>query len=112
MGFLNWLFSEKGFHPHGMCYMWDEGLIRLHVISDAAIAIAYYSIPLTLLYFVRKRKDLVFDWIFLCFAAFIVACGTTHLMEILNIWHPTYWLSGVIKAITAALSITTAILLV
>ena len=61
------------------------------------IALAYYSIPVTLVYFVRKRKDLAFDWMFLCFAAFIVACGTTHVMEIFNIWHPTYWLSGVIK---------------
>ena len=49
---------------------------------------------------------------FLCFAVFIVACGTTHLMEIYNIWYPTYWLSGVVKAITAVTSVVTAILLV
>ncbi len=97
---------------HGMCYEWDPNVIRLHVISDALIAISYYSIPLTLLYFVRKRKDLAFDWMFLCFAIFIVACGTTHLMEIYNIWHPTYWLSGLIKAITAFVSVLTAILLI
>jgi signal transduction histidine kinase len=112
MGLIERLFSADGFMPHGMCYMWNPAVIYLHVISDAIIALAYYSIPVTLVYFVRKRKDLAFDWMFLCFAAFIVACGTTHLMEILNIWHPTYWLSGVIKAITAALSIVTAILLV
>jgi light-regulated signal transduction histidine kinase (bacteriophytochrome) len=95
-----------------MCYEWNPAVIWLHVVSDAFITLAYYSIPLTLIYFVRKRKDLVFDWMFLCFAAFIVACGTTHLMEILNIWHPTYWLSGLIKAITAITSVITAILLV
>src|ERR1700683_5313470 len=98
--------------PHGMCYEWQPGVIWRHVISDAVIALAYYSIPLTLIYFVRKRKDLVFDWMFVCFAIFIVACGTTHAMEILNIWHPTYWLSGVIKAITAFTSILSAILLI
>jgi len=49
---------------------------------------------------------------FLCFAVFIVACGTTHLMEIWVIWHPTYWLSGGIKALTAVASVPTAILLV
>ena len=112
MGFLERLFSTNEFMPHGMCYQWNPVVIWLHVISDAIIALAYYSIPLTLIYFVRKRKDLAFDWIFLCFAAFIVACGTTHLMEILNIWEPTYWLSGVIKAATALLSIATAILLI
>jgi signal transduction histidine kinase len=112
MGFLEHLFSTDGFMPHGMCYMWNPAVIYLHVISDAVIALAYYSIPITLLYFVHKRKDLAFDWMFLCFAAFIVACGTTHLMEILNIWHPTYWLSGAIKAFTATISIVTAVLLV
>lgn len=114
MGQVSWLghiFSTDGFMPHGMCYEWDTRVIWLHVASDAIIALAYYSIPLTLLYFVRKRKDLAFDWMFVCFAIFIVACGTTHVMEIYNIWHPTYWLSGVIKAVTAFFSIATAVLL-
>ncbi len=98
--------------PHGMCYEWNPQVIWLHVIADGVIAFSYYSIPVTLIYFVRKRKDLAFDWIFVCFAIFIVACGTTHVMEILNIWHPIYWLSGIIKAITAFASIVTAILLI
>jgi signal transduction histidine kinase len=112
MEFIERLFSTYGFMPHGCCYSWNPAVIWLHVISDGLITLAYYSIPLTLIYFVRKRKDLMFDWMFICFAVFIVSCGTTHLMEILNIWHPTYWLSGVIKAITAIASIATAILLI
>ncbi len=112
MDFLEQLLSTTGFMPHGHCYAWDSRLILLHVVSDALIALAYYSIPITLIYFVRKRKDLVFDWMFVCFAIFIVACGTTHLMEILNIWYPFYWLAGIIKAITAITSIITAILLI
>ncbi len=87
-------------------------MIRLQVVSDFLITLAYFSIPLTLIYFIRKRKDLHFTWIFLCFAVFIVACGATHLMEIVNVWHPMYWVSGGIKALTAASSIITAILLV
>ena len=112
MDWLGRLFSTKEFMPHGMCYEWDPSVIWLHVVSDSLIALAYYSIPLTLVYFVRKRNDLAFDWIFVCFAIFIVACGTTHLMEILNIWTPTYWLSGAIKAFTAVVSVMTAILLI
>ncbi|MDB6033478.1 MAG: Sensory box histidine kinase [Verrucomicrobiales bacterium] len=110
--FLSNLFSSAGFMPHGHCYLWKPGVVWLHLISDALIVLAYYSIPLTLLHFVRKRKDLAFHWMFICFAVFIVACGTTHLMEILNIWHPYYWLSGSIKALTAVASVPTAILLV
>jgi PAS domain S-box-containing protein len=103
--------STSGFMPHGMCYLWKPGLLALHVISDALITLAYFSIPFTLLYFVRKRRDLEFNWMFVCFAIFIIACGTTHLMEIVTVWKPEYWLSGTIKAITAAASVPTAILL-
>jgi len=105
-------FSEDNFMPHGMCYLWQPGVLWLHVFSDALITLAYFSIPFTLIYFVLKRKDLQFDWIFICFAVFIVACGTTHAMDIWVVWHPAYWLSGSIKAITALASVPTAILLV
>jgi PAS domain S-box-containing protein len=104
--------SSDGFMPHGMCYLWRPGVLWLHLVSDALITLAYFSIPFTLLYFVRKRADLQFNWMFVCFAIFIVACGATHLMEIWTIWHPTYWLSGSIKAVTALASVPTAILLV
>ncbi|MBH8551166.1 response regulator [Nostocaceae cyanobacterium CENA357] len=106
------LFSSESFIPHGHCYLWQTNLVWLHLISDALIALAYYSIPATLFYFVRKRQDLPFDWIFLLFSAFIVACGTTHLIEIWTLWHPTYWLSGLVKAVTATISLITAIKLV
>ncbi|MEO6785328.1 MAG: PAS domain-containing protein [Chthoniobacteraceae bacterium] len=106
------LFLDGEFMPHGHCYLWKPELLWLHVVSDALIALAYYSIPLTLLVFVRRRRDLPYPWMILMFGAFIVACGTTHLMEIWTIWHGSYWLSGGIKAITALLSVATAILLV
>ena len=100
------------FIPHGHCYLWQPELVGLHILADGLIALAYYSIPLTLVYFVRQRKDLPFDWMFLLFSTFIVACGTTHVMEIWTLWHPTYWLSGLIKAITAFASVSTALLLI
>jgi PAS domain S-box-containing protein len=105
-------FTSGSFIPHGHCYLWERNLVWLHILSDAFIGLAYYSIPTTLFYFVRKRRDLPFDWIFLLFSAFIVACGTTHLIEIWTLWHPTYWLAGFVKAITATISIITAVKLV
>jgi PAS domain S-box-containing protein len=87
-------------------------LILLHVASDALIAIAYMSIPITLVYFVRQRRDVPFHWIFSLFGLFIVACGATHLMEIWTLWHANYWLSGAIKALTATASVSTAVILV
>ena len=112
MEFLKNMFSSGGFMPHGYCYLWDRGLVWLHLISDVLIALAYFSIPITLLYFVRRRRDLPFHWMFLCFGVFIVACGSTHIMEVWTLWHATYWLSGIVKAVTALASVPTAILLV
>ena len=112
MQFLDSLFSSGPFMPHGYCYMWVPGLVWLHVISDSLIALAYLSIPFTLAYFVRRRTDLPFNWMFLCFGVFILACGATHAMEVWNLWHADYWLAGVIKAITAIASLATAALLV
>ncbi|MDZ8024261.1 MAG: EAL domain-containing protein [Nostoc sp. DedQUE11] len=102
------LIAYKQFIPHGHCYLWKPELVGLHILADSLITLAYYSIPLTLLYFVRKREDLPFNWIFVLFATFIVTCGTTHLMDIWTLWYPTYWLSGLIKAITALVSLYTA----
>ena len=86
--------------------------MRLHLTSDLLIAAAYFIIPITLLLFVQKRRDLPFNWMFVCFSVFIAACGMTHIMEIITLWKPYYWLSGIVKAITAVASVPTAILLI
>lgn len=98
--------------PHGYCYQWNPSVLWLHVISDSLITLAYYCIPILLIYIVRKRRDLPFHWPFVMFGAFILGCGTTHLMEVWTVWHPDYVTSGVIKGITAILSVSTAIALV
>ena len=108
MNLWSQLFQSESFIPHGHCYLWQTNLVGLHVLSDGLIAMAYYSIPITLFYLVRKRQDLPFEWVFLLFGAFIVSCGTTHILDIWTLWHPTYWLSGMVKAFTALVSVITA----
>jgi len=100
-----------GFMPHGHCYLWNPNLLLLHTLSDGLIALAYFCIPVALITFMRRRKDLAFPWMFILFSAFIVTCGMTHLMEIYTVYVPAYWSAGVIKAVTAIVSIATAILL-
>ncbi|GAX40602.1 two-component sensor histidine kinase [Tolypothrix sp. NIES-4075] len=109
--FLQSFFSDGSFIPHGHCYLWKPWLVWMHIASDSLIALVYYSIPIILVYFVKKREDLPFKWIVLLFGAFIVSCGTTHIMDVWTLWHPTYWLSGFIKVITALVSLSTAIAL-
>jgi signal transduction histidine kinase/DNA-binding NarL/FixJ family response regulator len=109
---LNYSFHSNGFIPHGHCYLWKTGLVWLHIISDATIAFAYYSIPLLLIYFISKRKDVPFNGVFQLFSAFILACGTGHLMDIWTLWHPNYWMAGGLKALTAIISIYTVFALI
>lgn len=106
--FIKNVLSPEQYMPHGHCYLWQPPLVWLHVISDLLIAVAYFSIPVMLLYFVSKRSDVPFQTIFLLFGAFIVLCGTGHLLEIWTLWHPAYWLSGTEKGVTALVSCYTA----
>jgi hypothetical protein len=61
--------------PHGFCLSWTPLLVALHVVSDALIAAAYYSIPVALAVFLLRRRDVAFRWVFWAFALFILACG-------------------------------------
>jgi len=99
------------FMPHGYCLLWQSDVLMLHVLSDALIALSYFSIPITLAYMAFKRKDFRFRWIFMLFGVFILACGATHLMGIWTIWHPDYLVEGSLKFITGLASLGTAVVL-
>src|ERR1700719_1911165 len=98
--FLADIFDDANLSPHGFCLLWRPELIWLHVTSDSIIAISYYSIPLALAVFVLKRRDVAFSWVFRLFGAFILACGTTHVLEILTLWYPLYGVQGAVKLAT------------
>lgn len=104
--------TDNRFMPHGHCYFWRPDLLWANVLSDSLITLSYISIPLALIYFIRKRKDMPFDWMFVAFGVFILACGATHVMEIITIWYPYYWIAAMLKVITASASVLTAIMLV
>lgn len=107
---LDWLTSD-GFMPHGHCYLWTPELLWTFVISESVIALSYFSIPFALMYFVSKRADLQFNWIFKLFSLFIFACGTTHLISVWNIWHADYWLDASVMVVTAIVSLAAAIVI-
>ncbi|MEN9260051.1 MAG: HAMP domain-containing sensor histidine kinase [Thermostichus sp. HHBFW_bins_43] len=98
--------------PHGQCYLWEQDLLWLHAIADSLISLAYFSIPLLLIYFIRQRQDVPFRRIFALFSLFIISCGLTHLMGVWTLWHPAYWVSGWLKVVTALVSLYTAVQLI
>ncbi|MEM8777944.1 MAG: PAS domain-containing protein [Cyanobacteria bacterium P01_G01_bin.49] len=108
---LPYLLNTSSFIPHGMCYLWKPELIKLNVVSNGIISLSYFSIPFILLVITHKRKDIPFNWIFFLFAAFILACGIGHSIDIWTLWHPNYWVSGYIRAVTAIISLASVIAL-
>jgi len=104
------LLSPDTYMPHGSCYLWQTPLVALHAISDGLVAIAYFSIPALLAYFLWQRRDLParFSRIFILFSAFIILCGLGHALDVWTLWHPAYWLAGVERAATALVSCYTA----
>lgn len=104
-------FWSGNYAPHGYCLFWQPQLLWTHILADTLIALSYFSIPLALGVLVRSRKDLVFGWMFWCFAIFILACGMTHVMGIVTLFYPLYGVEALVKLVTAAASVATAALL-
>lgn len=103
---------EQEFMPHGFCFLWQPELIWLHAISDIIIAVSYFTIPITILIILQKKKqEIPFIWIFWMFATFIFFCGLTHIIELIAIWRPIYYIEGLVKVFTAAISLATAIIM-
>ena len=105
------ILDSSMYSPHGICLLWEPELIWLHVVSDALTAVAYFSIPVCILYIWWKRTDFKYRWIAWPFFAFIVSCGLTHVLAIVTLWTPIYGIEGLVKAATAAASLFTAVVL-
>ena len=102
---------EGIYMPHGYCLLWEPWLVTLHAGSDFLTFAAYSAIPLAIWIFLRKRPNIEMRGLAVLFAAFILWCGLTHLFNVITLWHPIYEVQGVVKAATAAISVTTALLI-
>jgi signal transduction histidine kinase len=101
--------------PHAVCWKADPRLIWTMVITNAITFLSYLSICLSLLYVTRHtRRVMARDWAWFTvgFALFILACGSTHFMEVVTTWLPWFWLDASANILTAILSALVAINLI
>lgn len=104
--FLKIMSFNHNFILQGGCCQWQPQLMGLHAVSDLLIALAFYSIPAILTYyFARKQRDVPLSKGFLLLGAWFFCGGTTHLMQVWMLVHPSYWLSSSIAAVTAIISL-------
>lgn len=90
-----------------------ENILECQKVSDFLIAVAYFSIPIELLYFV-SCSNIPFKWVLIQFIAFIVLCGMTHLLNGWTYGPHTFQLMlalTIFKCLTALVSFATAITL-
>lgn len=93
--------------PHAVCWRQDPRLIWTMAVTNAVTFLSYSAICATLLYLLRRTRRVVArDWAYFVvgFALFIVACGSTHLMEVITTWIPVFWIDAWANIITAVLS--------
>lgn len=98
---------QSSLMPHAVCWRQDQHLIWTIAITNAITFLSYFSICATLFYFARRTsRVIVREWVFFLigFALFIVACGSTHLLEVVTTWIPVFWVDAWTNIITAALS--------
>jgi signal transduction histidine kinase len=101
------MFDDVSLMPHAVCWAAAPRLIWTMVAANAITFLSYVTICITLLVMARRtRRVIARDWGYFLvgFALFIVACGSTHLMEVVTTWIPMFWIDATTNVITAASS--------
>ena len=102
--FFKKLFDSSDWPPRWHCGQWSEFHGWLYIISDLLIWSAYFTIPIVIVRYISKRKDIRFAKLYFLFAAFILACGGTHFLDAVAFWIPAYRLNALFRFITAVIS--------
>jgi PAS domain S-box-containing protein len=102
--FFRKLFSDDGFPPRWHCGRWTEFHGWLYIISDLMIWAAYFAIPIIIVRYITRRQEARFQKVYFLFASFILACGTTHLLDAITFWYPAYRFSALVRFGTGVIS--------
>ncbi|GGH35103.1 hypothetical protein GCM10007423_26510 [Dyadobacter endophyticus] len=105
--FFRGLFNKSEWPARWYCGSWSDFHGWLYIISDILIWTAYFLIPIFLIRFIQSRKDFPFPKTIWLFVAFILLCGTTHLIDALIFWLPVYRVSALVRFGTAIISLIT-----
>ena len=90
--------------PHAVCWAAAPKLVWTMVVTNFITFLSYSTICFTLLLLARRtRRVIARDWAYFVigFALFIVACGSTHLLEVITTWSPIFWVDACTNIITA-----------
>ena len=104
-------FHDPGFVSHSYCLMFDPLVIWVMIASNSLIAAAYFAIPVLIVRLVGRKMHMLLHSFTIAFAVFIFSCGTGHVMDVVVLYYPAYWLQNLVNSITAITSVYTAAML-
>jgi hypothetical protein len=110
--FFSHLFDVSDWPPRWFCGKWSDFHGWLYIFSDLTIWLAYFAIPVILIWFIQRNRNMPFLPVFWLFVAFILFCGSTHAIDALIFWWPAYRLSALLRFATALASILTVFALI
>ena len=102
--FFSKLFDDSGFPPRWHCGKWTDFHGWLYIISDLMIWGAYFAIPTIIIRYITRKQEARFQRVYFLFASFILACGTTHLLDAITFWYPAYRLNALVRFGTGVVS--------
>ena len=106
-----WFQNLNDLIPHGFCLSWRSDIFWSMAVADSIIALAYISISATIMVFLHRRRLTHFRSVGWLFAGFIMLCAGSHVIDVWTLFYPDYDLQIIELAVTAVVSIGTAILL-
>lgn len=106
----NW-FASAGGAAQDNGHMEMPALAWTYLIADAVTGLACYALAAGLLYLVCRRQRLRYRWMFLLFAAFLFACGSSRLVAAWTVRHPDTWIGAAVSGVAGIVSVATALLL-
>ncbi|MBU0622332.1 MAG: PAS domain S-box protein [Gammaproteobacteria bacterium] len=101
--------NESLMQSHAYCFPCEPWLTAALLLGNLLIVLAYFSIPLAILRFISKRRDIDYRYLHWLFAAFIVSCGITHLLHLVALWYPVPYLEAAMDLMTGIISLVAAV---
>lgn len=104
--FFKHLFNTSDWNPRWQHGTWSQFHGWLYIIAELLIWASYFAIPFILYVFIHKRReDLPFVRIFWLFILFLLASGTSHLVDAMIFWYPAFRLNALVLTINAIIAI-------
>lgn len=101
------IFDTTDFTPGWDRPFGSPAYVWVHIIAALTIWAAFTAVPLGIAVYLIRRPDTPFPRLLWLFAAFLLLCGSTHLMNAVVYWWPAFRLSALLRLLAAVASLAT-----